>query len=261
LFRFFAEPIDVPDYQLAWEDEFDGTALDTTKWSAVQHGFVQNGELQFYTNRPENVSVSGGYLWLTAIRETYTGTGPGMNGQTKTSEFTSGKIESLGKAEFQYGKIEARLRMPRNPGTCPAFWMLGRNLFEPGVGWPTCGEIDIMEHAHVEDWIGAAIHTGTYNHTIGTQRTGTIPITDYDTAFHVYGVEWTPEKLAFSLDGRVFFTVTKSTLGSSQSEWPFDQPFWLILNLAVGGAWGGDPSGGTYPSTMQVDWVRVHQAR
>lgn len=258
-FQFFPEAIPAPDYQLVWQDEFEGTALDTTKWLPVQHGFVDNAELQFYTNRPENVRVEDGFLWLTAIRETYTGTGPWMNGASKTSEFTSGKIESLGKAEFQYGKIEARIRMPRNLGTWPAFWMLGRKLFEPGVGWPKCGEIDIMEHANVHDWIGAAIHTEAYNHTIGTQKTGSIPITNYDTEFHVYGVEWTPTKLAFSLNGNVYFTVTKAALGSSQAEWPFDQPFWLILNLAVGGAWGGDPTGGTYPSVMQVDWVRVYQ--
>jgi beta-glucanase (GH16 family) len=258
-FRFFPDAAPEPDYQLVWQDDFDGTALDTTKWSAVQHGFVDNGEIQFYTNRPENVRVADGYLWLTAIRETYTGTGPWMDGQQKTSEFTSGKVESLGKAEFRYGKIEARLRMPRNPGTWPAFWMLGRNLLEPGVGWPKCGEIDIMEHANIEDWVGAAIHTETYNHTIGTQKTGSTIVPGYDTDFQVYGVEWTPDKLAFSVNGAVYFTVTKSALGSSPSEWPFDQPFWLILNLAVGGAWGGNPTGGTYPSTMQVDWVRVYQ--
>ncbi len=258
-FRFFPDPAPEPDYRLVWQDDFAGSALDTAKWSAVQHGFVDNGEIQFYTNRPENVRVAGGYLWLTAIRETYTGTGPWMNGQWKTSEFTSGKVESLGKAEFQYGKIEARLRMPRNRGTWPAFWMLGRNLFEPGVGWPKCGEIDIMEHANIENWVGAAIHTEAYNHTIGTQKTGSTPVFDYDTEFRVYGVEWTPEKLSFSLDGAVYFTVTKAALGSAPSQWPFDQPFWLILNLAVGGAWGGDPAGGTYPSTMQVDWVRVYQ--
>lgn len=257
--RFSADSVHEPDYQLVWQDEFDGTALDTDKWSAVQHGFVDNNELQFYTNRPENVRVEDGLLLLTALREDYTGTGPWMNGQYQTSAYTSGKVESLSKAEFQYGRFEARMRLPRGEGTWPAFWMLGTNLFDPDVGWPKSGEIDIMEHANVVDAIGAAIHTEAYNHTIGTQKTGGIGISDYDTAFHVYGVEWTPERLSFYLDDQVYFTVTKAELGDSQAEWPFDQPFWMILNLAVGGAWGGDPTGGDYPYTLEVDWVRVYQ--
>lgn len=257
-FHFSAEPIYEPKYELVWEDGFNGTALDTSKWSAVYHGDVDNNELQFYTDRPENIEVSGGMLRLTARRETFTGRGPWMN-QARTSEYTSGKVESLSKAEFQYGRIEARIRMPRGEGTWPAFWMLGSNLFDPGVGWPKSGEIDIMEHANVQDTYTAAIHTEAYNHTIGTQKVGGIPISTYDTQFHVYGVEWTADKLEFYLDDTVFFTARKSELGDSQAQWPFDQPFWLILNLAVGGPYGGDPSNGDYPYTMEVDWVRVYQ--
>lgn len=256
--RFSAEPVYIPDYQLVWSDEFEGSSLDTSKWRAVQHGDVDNGELQFYTTRPENVRVESGELVLTALREDYTGTGPWMSG-SKTVEYTSGKIESVGRASFRYGKFEARIKMPRGAGTWPAFWMLGDNIFDPNVGWPLCGEIDIMEHAHVLDAIGAAIHTGSYNHSIGTQKTGGYAISDYDTEYHIYGVEWTAEKLSFYVDNDIYFTVTKEALGSSQAEWPFDQPFWMILNLAVGGAWGGDPSGGDYPYSMSVDWVRVYQ--
>lgn len=258
-FQFARAAIHVPDYVLFWQDEFDGAALDTAKWHPVQHGFVDNGELQFYTDRADNISVGGGLLTLTARSESYTGTGPWMNGQYKTSSFTSGKVQGQGKISFQYGKIEARMKLPRGQGTWPAFWMLGDNIFQPGVGWPKCGEIDIMEHANVLDNIGAAIHTEAYNHTIGTAKTGGFSISDYDTAFHTYGVEWTAEKLAFYVDGTVYFTVTKAALGSTQAQWPFDQPFWLILNLAVGGAWGGDPTGGIYPYSMQVDWVRVYK--
>lgn len=256
--RFSETALHTPDYQLVWEDEFGGDSLDTSKWSAVYHGDVDNNELQFYTDRPENIEVSGGMLRLTAIRETFTGQGPWMD-QPRTSDYTSGKIESLGKAEFQYGRIEARIRMPRGEGTWPAFWMLGSNLFDTGVGWPRSGEIDIMEHPNVQDTYTAAIHTEVYNHTIGTQRVGSIPISTYDTQFHVYGVEWTADELAFYLDDTVFFTVRKSELGDGQAEWPFDQPFWLILNLAVGGPYGGDPTNGDYPYAMEVDWVRVYQ--
>jgi beta-glucanase (GH16 family)/lysophospholipase L1-like esterase len=246
---------------LAWSDEFNGAALNTNNWSPVQHGFVDNGELQFYTDRTNNVTVTNGVLQLTAVREDYTGTGPWMNGQTNTTQYTSGKVESLGKQTFQYGRIEARMRLPRGAGTWPAFWMLGANLFEPGIGWPKCGEIDIMEHPNTQDSYTAALHTQTYNHTIGTGIVGSTPITDYDTTFHVYGVEWTPDRIAFYLDGRMFFSATKAALGSSQNEWPFDQPFWLILNLAVGGSYGGVfsewPMGTTH--TVEVDWVRVYQ--
>ena len=246
-------------YVLAWEDDFDGSALDPARWQAVQHGDVDNGELQFYTDRPENVSVSNGCLWLTARRETYTGTGPWMKGKTRTSEYTSGKVQTLGRKTFQYGRIEARIQLPRGAGTWPAFWMLGANLFEPGVGWPLCGEIDILEHSHTLNAVSAAVHTGAYNHRNDKHKIQYHPIADYDTAFHVYGMDWTPEKLAFHVDGHVFFTVTKAELGYSPAQWPFDQPFWLILNLAVGGHLGGDPSAGAYPYAMQIDWVRVYQ--
>jgi beta-glucanase (GH16 family) len=255
---FSSNAVYVPNYALAWEDEFTGTVLNTTYWHPVQHGDVDNGELQFYTDREKNISVSNGYLWLRAHDETYVGTGPWMSG-TKTSEYTSGKVQGEGKITFQYGKIESRMKLPRGEGTWPAFWMLGDNIFDAGVGWPRCGEIDIMEHAHVLDNIGAAIHTEAYNHADGTQKTGTYIISDYDTAFHTYGVEWTTNKLAFYVDDDIFFTVTKEALGSTEEEWPFDQPFWLILNLAVGGAWGGDPTGGDYPYTLEVDWVRVYE--
>lgn len=246
---------------LVWSDEFNGTALNTNNWAPVQHGFVDNGELQFYTDRTNNVTVTNGMLTLTAVRENYTGTGPWMNGQTNSTLYTSGKVESLGKQTFQHGRIEARMRLPRCAGTWPAFWMLGANFFEPGVGWPKCGEIDIMEHPNVQDNYTAALHTQTYNHTIGTGIVGSTPINDYDTEFHVYGVEWTPDRIAFHLDGRIFFSATKAALGSSQNQWPFDQPFWLILNLAVGGSYGGIfsewPMGTSH--TVEVDWVRVYQ--
>jgi len=256
-FRFSTDRIHTADYVLFWQDEFDSPVLNTGNWLPVQHGNVDNGELEFYTNRAQNISVAGGCLCLTAIQENYTGTGPWMNGQSKTSAYTSGKVQGQGKISFQYGKIEARMKLPRGQGTWPAFWLLGDNI--PDVGWPKCGEIDIMEHANVVDNIGAAIHTEAYNHTIGTGKTGGFGINDYDTSFHTYGMEWTADKLSFYVDHSVYFTVTKAQLGTSQAQWPFDQPFWLILNLAVGGSWGGDPTAGTYPYTMQVDWVRVYK--
>ena len=257
-FRLTDQGVYEPDWVLQWSDEFNGTDVDTTVWRKVYHGNPDNGELQFYTPRQENIQVSNGTLKLIARVETFTGQGPWMPAPV-TRYYTSGKIESQGKLTFQYGKIEASMKLPRGKGTWPAFWMLGENLFDPGVGWPRCGEIDIMEHGQDFDHLGAALHTEAYNHTIGTQITGTYQIDDYDTGFHVYGVEWDSDKMRFYVDGNVYMTATKEVLGSTIEEWPFDQPFWLILNHAVGGAWGGTPVDSLYPHTVEVDWVRVYQ--
>ncbi|WP_367390677.1 family 16 glycosylhydrolase [Lewinella sp. LCG006] len=252
------EEIYEPNWVLDWADEFNGNAVDENYWSKVHHGNPDNGELQFYTPRPENIVVSDGTLKLIARQETYTGQGPAMNAPA-TRNYTSGKIETLGKITFQYGKIEASMKLPRGPGTWPAFWMLGENIFEPGIGWPRCGEIDIMEHGQDFNNLGAAIHTQAYNHTIGTQITGTYQIDDYDTGFHTYGLVWDTEEMSFSVDGETYMRVKKSSIGDSEAQWPFDQPFFIILNHAVGGAWGGTPDNSLYPHTVEVDWVRVYK--
>lgn len=257
-FTFSDTEVYVPNWLLFWSDEFDGDDLDESVWTKFHDGNPHNGELQFYTPREENIVVSNGTLKLIARKETYTGQGPWMT-EPVTRYYTSGKVESQGKLTFQYGKIEARMKLPRGKGTWPAFWMLGENLFNEDVGWPKCGEIDIMEHGQDFDNLGAAIHTEAYNHTIGTQRTGTYIISDYDTNFHTYGVEWTESELKFYVDDNYYFSVTKDQIGSSESEWPFDQPFWLILNHAVGGAWGGTPDDSLFPHVTEVDWVRVYR--
>ena len=257
-FTLNTDPVYEPNWVLTWADEFNGTDLDTNYWSKVHHGNPDNGEIQFYTPRPENIEVSNGTLKLIARKETYTAQGPWMP-QPETREYTSGKIESLNKITFQYGRIEASMKLPRGKGTWPAFWMLGTNLFDPNVGWPKCGEIDIMEHGQDFDHVGAAIHTETYNHTIGTQITGTYQIDDYDSAFHTYGCIWDSTELRFNVDGNEYLVIKKSEIGDSEAEWPFDQHFWLILNHAVGGAWGGTPDTTLYPHTVEVDWVRVYE--
>jgi beta-glucanase (GH16 family)/lysophospholipase L1-like esterase len=247
-------------YVLTWSDEFSGSTLNTNNWSAVDNGDVANGELQFYTPRTNNVTVEGGVLKLTAHRETYTGQGPWMSAP-KTTQYTSGLVESLNKVEPQYGKIEASMKIPRGAGLWPAFWMMGVDYFT-GAGWPLCGEIDIMEYSGASGGFTAAFHTGAYNYLNGgggVQNVQGFSLSDYDTAFHVYGIEWTPTRVAFYVDGRVILTADKSVLGGAAAQWPFDQPFWLKLNLAVGGPYGGDPTSGTFPKTMEVDWVRVYQ--
>jgi len=250
------------NYVLTWSDEFNGTSLNANNWLAVDNGDVANGELQFYTPRTNNVAVADGLLKLTAQRETYTGQGPWMSAP-KTTQYTSGLVESLNKFEPQYGRIEARMKIPRGAGLWPAFWMLGVDYFEAGVGWPLCGEIDIMEYSGASGGFTAAFHTGAYNYMNsggGVQNVQGFSVPDHDTEFHVYGIEWTPNRVAFYVDGGVVLTADKSVLGSSAAQWPFDQPFWLKLNVAVGGPYGGDPTSGTFfPKTMEVDWVRVYQ--
>lgn len=247
-----------PNWVLSWADEFNGTQLDETIWTKFNDGNPHNGELQFYTPRSENIVVSDGTLKLIARRETYTGQGPYMS-QPVTRNYTSGKVETLNKKHFKYGKFEASMKLPRAKGSWPAFWMLGENMYQSGIGWPRCGEIDIMEHGQDFDNLGAAIHTQAYNHTIGTQKTGTYIINNYDTDFHTYGLEWDASKLNFSVDGNKYFTITKQNLGTLETEWPFDQPFWIILNHAVGGAWGGTPDDSKFPITTEIDWIRVYK--
>jgi beta-glucanase (GH16 family) len=249
------------NYVLSWSDEFNGATLNTNNWSAVDNGDVANGELQFYTPRTNNVLVADGLLKLTAQRETYTGQGPWM-AAPKTMDYTSGLVESLNKVEPQYGRIEARMKIPSGAGLWPAFWMMGVNYFTPGVGWPACGEIDIMEYSGASGGFTAAFHTGAYNYMNGGGGVTNVQgfsLADHSTEFHVYGIEWTPTRVAFYVDGKVILTADKSVLGSTSAQWPFDQPFWLKLNLAVGGPYGGSPASGTFPQTMEIDWVRVYQ--
>ena len=179
----------------------------------------------------------------------------------KTTAYTSGLIESLNKIQPQYGKIEASMKIPTGAGLWPAFWMMGVNYF-PSFDWPACGEIDIMEYSGASGGFTAAFHTGAYNYMnngSGVQNVQGFSVPNHSTEFHVYGIEWTPTRVGFYVDGKIILEAKKSQMGSSAAQWPFDQPFWLKLNLAIGGPYGGDPTSGTFPKTMEVDWVRVYQ--
>jgi beta-glucanase (GH16 family) len=164
-----------------------------------------------------------------------------------------------GKASFTYGRIEVRAKLPAGRGLWPAIWMLGNNINT--VDWPECGEIDIMEHVGFEkDSIFGTIHSKSYNHVIGTQKGKKIFITDPYTSFHVFSIEWTPERVDFFLDNTQYNHFANEH--KTKAEWPFDDPFYLILNIAVGGNLGGkmgiDPS--VFPGTMEVDYIRVYEA-
>ena len=241
------------DYSLVWSDEFDGTALDESVWGYnLGGGGWGNNELQYYTQRPENVRVKDGCLEIEARKETY-----------ENREYTSARLLSKGKKSFLYGKVEARIKFPGGVGTWPAFWMMG----ESG-GWPKCGEIDIMEHVgYLDNRASFALHTQEKNGSNGRNWHAT-HFFDYPLSndFHVYGVEWCQEEengkdcIHFLVDGEIYATVWETKIGDHDS-WPFYKPHYFILNLAIGGNMGGkvDDSIFNQQRIMYVDWVRVYQ--
>lgn len=241
-------------YQLVWSDEFskDGEP-DNTKWvydmgdgcpGVCQWG---NQELQYYTSDSSNVYVRNGYLFITARKE-----------NKGSREFTSARLKTKGKGDWTYGKIEVRAKLPTGRGTWPAIWMLPTQSVYGG--WPKSGEIDIMEHVGYEpDSIFGTVHTTSYNHIIGTQKGGAVYSGDCEKSFHVYGIEWNEQKIDFFVDGNIFFTFKNEN--KTNKEWPFDQPFHLLLNVAAGGNWGGKKGVdmNIWPQQMVVDYVRVYQ--
>ena len=250
LFQQSKQPIIDSKWKLAWSDEFNYKGLpDSTKWGydIGGHGWG-NSELQYYTNKDtSNASVDNGILKITARKQT-----------KQSNAFTSARLLTKGKVDFKYGKIEIRAKLPSGRGTWPAIWMLGNNIDQ--AGWPYCGEIDIMEHVgYQKDSIFGTIHSNAYNHIKGTQKMKGIFISNPYSQFHIYSIEWTPEKIDFLMDGVVYNHFANEHL--SINEWAFDQPFHLLLNIAVGGGWGGkmgvDES--IFPVAMEVDYVRQFQ--
>ena len=251
------EPVTNLDWSLVWAEEFDGTSLDQNKWNILQWrpGWVNN-ELQAYTNRDTNLYFEDGNLVIRGLVE------PGYfdidyQGNEYSSDYTSGRINTAGKYSTAYGRFDIRAKLPKGRGSWPAIWMLGENI--SSVGWPKCGEIDIMEHVgYDDDGIHGSIHTETFNHTMNTQKSGSTTIPTATDSFHVYSLEWTPNYLRYLVDNEPFFFVYNNS-GGNISQWPFDSPHYLILNLAIGGDWGGvqgiDPT--KFPMKMFVDYVRV----
>lgn len=246
---------DAGGWQLVWADEFDGEGLpDSARWGydVGGHGWG-NDELQHYTGgRPENARVAEGRLIIEARREP-------MEGR----EYTSARLVTKHRGDWLYGRIEARARLPSGRGTWPAIWMLPTE-WRYG-GWPESGEIDIMEHVgHDPDVVHATVHTAAYNHVQGTQVGESRVVPTAREAYHVYAVEWTPGEIRGYVDDVHYFSFPNerlSSAGATHREWPFDQTFHLIMNIAVGGGWGGaegvDPD--IWPQRMEVDYVRVYQ--
>ena len=244
-----------PQMRLVWSDEFDEDGLpDASKWSyEVGDGCPNlcgwgNEELQYYTSaEKENARIENGHLIIEARRE-----------PTGTREYSSAKLISRRKGDWKYGKIVASAKLPQGTGVWPAIWMLPTEWSYGG--WPASGEIDIMEFVgYMPDSLFGSIHTKRFNHKIGTQVTKGIYSNTLSSAFHEYAIEWDEEKIVFSFDGKPYQTFVNRKEGSDA--WPFDRDFHLIMNVAVGGLWGGKMGVDTsiWPQRMEVDYVRVYQ--
>lgn len=242
-----------PRKKLVWSDNFDGSGLpDSTKWSydlgvGNPEGWGNN-ELQYYTSDRKNARVENGSLIIEAHKETIENKG-----------YSSARLVSKKKGDWKYGRVEVRAKLPKGKGTWPAIWMLPTE-WKYG-GWPASGEIDIMEHVGYDQGVvHGTIHTESYNHSKGTQKEGTIKVSDASEAFHVYAVDWTEKKIDFLVDGKVYHTVTRDPKEDYKG-WPFDQSFHVILNIAVGGNWGGREGveENIWPQKMEVDYVKVYQ--
>lgn len=231
------------NYELVWSDEFNGNSLDTNTWNyeiGTGSWGWGNNEQQYYTDR--NIKVSNGTMKITAKREDYGG-----------MKYTSSRITTKNKKNFKYGKIEARIKMPKFKGVWPAFWMLGAN--QDSVGWPKCGEIDIVEAINDENLVYGTLHwfhdPGNNNADSGSS----VAVADR-TEYHVYGVEWTADKLRWYVDGKVYRTMDVSNDSFSEVR----KEYFVIFNMAIGGQWPGyDIDETAFPATMEVDWVRAYK--
>lgn len=233
------------DWKLVWSDDFDKPGLpDPASW-VNETGFVRNNELQYYTDRrKENSIIWNGNLMLIGRKESWIA-------GADTAGYTSASITTDGKHSWTYGRIEARIKLPSGQGLWPAFWMLGQNIHE--IGWPRCGEIDIMEHINIEPKTYGTLHWHNEKH-VSSGSTTTCDVSQY----HIYAVEWNADSIKWFLDGKKYHeAVIKDGINSTEE---FHKPHYIILNLAIGGDWPGSPVETTiFPDTVFVDYVRVYQ--
>jgi len=246
-------------WTLVWSDEFngpDGSRPDAAKWKFEIGGDGWgNHELQYYTNRPKNSFILGGNLVIQSLKERFTGS------DHITREYTSARMTTQGLFEQAYGRFEARVKIPRGQGMWPAFWLIGNDFGK--IGWPACGEIDVMENIGKEpSTIHGSMHgpgySGDGDFTSVYKLPGGVNFSD---GFHVFAIEWEPGIVRFFVDRELYATFTPSRLPAGM-KWVFDHPFYIILNVAVGGEWPGPPDSTTaFPEAMLVDFVRVYKAQ
>lgn len=254
------------DWQLIWADEFDTPGLpDKAKWG-YETGFVRNNELQFYTReRSENARVEKGLLVLEGRKERYANPAYKPGAEAKKSrrsgaqfaDYTAASLITAGKASFLYGRVEVRAKLPQGKGVWPAIWMLGTNITR--VGWPRCGEIDIMEFVGKDpNHVHATVHYSKdgKHASKGSQLTTNAPYED----FHIYAVEWYPDRMDFYFDQQKYCTFNLDAAGVGPEN-PFRKAQYLLINLALGGAWGGAMDDSVLPQKFMIDYVRVYQER
>lgn len=251
------DAMNIPEgYTLVWHDEFDKDGKPGSDWVIENQnaGWVNN-ELQTYTSREVDgkltLEAKDGFLNVNCFK-------------ARDGKIYSGRMNAKPATGWQYGYVEARINLPKGKGTWPAFWMMPSNVDWGTDPWPFCGEIDIMEEVGVNaNYVSSSVHTGNYNHTKGTQKTHEMYLPGAEGEFHVYAMEWDETRLTTYVDGKVQLSITKAQLGSDHASWPFDRPFYPIVNLAWGGDWGGwngvDES--ALPITMKVDYVRIFQKK
>jgi beta-glucanase (GH16 family) len=236
--------------KLIWSDEFNYNGLpDHSKWSYdTGNSGWGNRELEYYTrDRLENARVENGRLIIEIRKELF-----------GSASYTSARLVTKNKGDWKYGRVDVRAKLPKGKGIWPAIWMLSTG--NKYGHWPHSGEIDIMENVgYIPDTVYGSIHTGAFNHVIGTQKTKGYLVKDLSEEYHVYSIDWDPKKIRFYIDNHLYQQFDNDNQGPEH--WPFDQPFHLILNCAVGGNWGGkygvDDS--IFPQKMEIDWVRIYQ--
>ncbi|UCF43475.1 MAG: glycoside hydrolase family 16 protein, partial [Planctomycetota bacterium] len=253
--NWLAPPPSYPGYELVWSDEFYGSRINYENWShqlgdGTAYGLPAgwgNNEREYYTPRPENSYVSNGNLVIVARQESYQG-----------ASYTSARLRSFAKQDFLYGKIEARIKLPGTQGIWPAFWMLPTD-WEYG-GWAASGEIDIVESTNIADTIHGTIHYGgqwpSNTSSGGSYSDGN----DFSDDFHTYAIEWEPTRIRWYIDEQLYHTETSWWSSGGSYPAPFNKPFHILLNVAVGGNWPGDPNeSSTFPQQMLIDYVRLYE--
>jgi beta-glucanase (GH16 family) len=244
----YTSPLTYSGYTLVWSDEFNGTAINTNDWNfETGGGGWGNNELEYYTNSSNNAYISSGNLVIEARKETM-----GSN------SYTSARMNTAGKKSFQYGRIDIRAKLPVAQGLWPALWMLGSNF--SSVGWPACGETDIMELVgSAPNKVVGSLHWAQANGSSGTfNNTYLLSSGDFSQQFHVFSLIWKQNYIQILVDGIAYVTATNANITSGT--WPFNNPSFLIFNVAVGGNWPGAPNASTtFPQRMFVDYIRVFQ--
>ncbi len=261
LFAFLSLAARADDWKLVWSDDFEHPGLpDSANWT-YEKGFVRNQELQFYTDkRKENARVSGGNLIIEARKESFPNPAFAEGAKDwqksrRNADYTSACLITKGLRSMRYGKIEVRAKLPSGKGIWPAIWMLGDN--RGLVAWPACGEIDIMEFvSHDPGTVHGTLHFPSPTDGKHQSAGGTTKSDSLHDRFHTYGITWDEKSISLLFDDKPYKTVDLSIAGSVDKN-PFHKPFYLLLNVAVGGTWGKEPDPKVYPQRMEVDWVKV----